>query len=173
MSETDLFRIAFVELSVFEDGAIRGGMLVTDEHTRPYEFRVTSAIKPTPMQKIMYGLTLKEYVYSDLIGLPLLKSAKETVSIAFVRDTNLIGTRPHLNFPIAYLHKLDQAADTQTEALRFTLHNQFKTEEDWIGTVIQKISSQLDLLEPFERVRTALIEVHKWGPEEKRSEAVK
>jgi len=51
-------RLAFVNISIYEDGSVRGGVLVTDLETRPYEFRVTSPVKPTSIQRILYGKTI-------------------------------------------------------------------------------------------------------------------
>ena len=75
MVETQEIRLAFMDVMVFSDGSIRGGILTTDIETRPYEFRVTSAIKPTSLQQILYGMSLKDYVYGELICAPLIKDS--------------------------------------------------------------------------------------------------
>jgi hypothetical protein len=90
-TSTDI-RLAFLDISVFEDGSIRGGVLITDLETRPYEFRVTSPVKPTPLQRILYGRTLLDYVYGDLICLPLIRAVKEKLSLVIVRHENLLAT---------------------------------------------------------------------------------
>jgi hypothetical protein len=71
MTETQEIRLAFIDVAVFSDASIRGGILTTDIQTRPYEFRITSPIKPTQMQQILYGTSLKDYVYGELICAPL------------------------------------------------------------------------------------------------------
>ena len=43
MAEQFDLRLVFLDVALFEDGAaIRGGVLVTDIETKPYEFRCTS-----------------------------------------------------------------------------------------------------------------------------------
>ena len=172
MSDHESLRLAFIEIAVFEDGALRGGMLVTDEKTRPYEFRVTSAIKPTSMQTIVYGQTLKEYIYTDLIGLPLLKSAQEPISLGLSRDANILATRPNLDFPIVYLKKAASTDHTRHQVMP-VVHEQFHSEEPWVQSVLSGLPISLDLLEPFERIKTALVEVHRLGPEDRRADATR
>ena len=86
-------RLGFVDISVFSDGSIRGGILVTDIETRPFEFRATSPVKPTQLQQILYGPSLREYVYSQLICSPLVKAVKEKLSIVLVKEANLLAIR--------------------------------------------------------------------------------
>jgi hypothetical protein len=47
MSDEEKFRLGFIDIYVFEDVSIRGGLLITGMGTRPFEFRTTSAIKPS------------------------------------------------------------------------------------------------------------------------------
>ena len=65
MADTQEIRLAFIDVMIFSDGSIRGGILTTDIETKPYEFRVTSPIKPTQTQQILYGASLKDYVYDS------------------------------------------------------------------------------------------------------------
>ena len=67
MAETQEIRLAFIDVTVFSDGSIRGGILTTDIETKPYEFRITSPIKPTQIQQILYGSSLKDHVYGELL----------------------------------------------------------------------------------------------------------
>ena len=39
MPDTQEIRLAFLDVMLFSDGSIRGGILTTDIETRPYEFR--------------------------------------------------------------------------------------------------------------------------------------
>ena len=69
--------IAFLDVMTFEEGkAFRGGIFVTDINTYPLEFRVTSPIRPTLLQKMLYGSTLESYIYTELVAVPLLRSIK-------------------------------------------------------------------------------------------------
>jgi hypothetical protein len=170
VDKTDL-RIAFISWRTFEDGSVRGGMLVTDELTRPYEFRATSPVKPTGFQKILYAHTMKAVIYGDLIGIPLLKSSKEKIDLVLTQDQNILGVRPKVSFPIALLYRPKQASADSSEGvptlLSIAVHNSFKSEENWINAIVNQMTTKIDLLEPFDRIRTALGEVEQQKPEQK------
>lgn len=55
MSEQSTTKLMFLDVALFEDGAaIRGGVLVTDLDTKPYEFRCTSPVRPTHLQSFIW-----------------------------------------------------------------------------------------------------------------------
>ena len=86
--------ICFLDLTKFEQGEIiRGGCLVTDALTRPIEFWVSGVIKPSSIQKILYGDTLQEYISIDLIGVPLLESLEASPELILVREAEFLKLR--------------------------------------------------------------------------------
>lgn len=172
ISETDI-RLGFINVSVFNDGSIRGGILITDLETRPYEFRVTSPIKPTQLQQILYGPSLKEYVFGELICTPLVKAAKEKLSLVLIKELTLLVIRPLISVPVLYLSydqrsiKLGNGKEDTIKPVTISTHRNFTGEETWAQTVLTPVMQRHDLLEPFERIKNALNEVHKQKIEEK------
>jgi hypothetical protein len=155
-------RIAFVDISIFEDGSVRGGALITDTFSRPYEFRVTSPIKPTQLQIILYGKSLVEYMYGELICLPLLKQVEESVSLAVCRDEHLLVARPDLHFPLIVIKKPGQGSDKEgIGATTIRVHKNFRGEQSQAEVLLSAMSQQFDIFEPFERIKLAVSEVHK------------
>jgi hypothetical protein len=159
-------RLAFIDISVFADGSIRGGVLVTDIVTRPYEFRVTTPVKPTAMQRVLYGNTLADYVYGELIGVPLIKAIKEKLSLVVCRNEKLLIMRPNLDIPVVVITKTAQ--DIRSEkpeevfsTLSFKAHSSYSGEEEWARALLTKLIEKQDAFEPFDRLRTAMDEVHK------------
>ncbi len=150
-------RLAFVDICVFDDGSVRGGAIVTDIASRPYEFRVTSPIKPSNLQKILYGNSLVEYMYGELISLPLLKQLKESVSLAICRDEHILIARPNLQFPLVYLKK----SQKPTAEIIIQTHKNFPGEKSQAEVLLSALSQQIDIFEPFERIKLAVNEVHK------------
>lgn len=155
-------RIAFVDTILFDDGSIRGGVLVTDKETRPYEFRVTSPIKPTALQKMLYGTSLTDYVYGQLIALPLLKNIKETVSLAICSRENLLVARPNLKFPFIVLKK-----SGRDDALLVQSHPDYSGEQGHAEIIVYDMMQRHDLAEPFTRLKLAVSEVHAQKIDEK------
>ena len=155
-------RIAFVDISVFEDGSVRGGVLITDTVSRPYEFRVTSSIKPTQLQIILYGKSLVEYMYGELICLPLLKQVKESISLAVCHDEHLLVARPGLQFPLIAIKKPGQGSDKEgIGATTLRAHKNFPGEQAQAEVLLSAMSQRFDIFEPFERIKLAVSEVHK------------
>src|SRR4029453_11843600 len=50
-----------------------GGYLVTNGWGRPLEFRLSTAVQPNRVQAALYGPTLHEYLFADLIGKTLVE----------------------------------------------------------------------------------------------------
>jgi len=147
-------RIAFIDISLFDDGSVRGGALVTDIYSRPYEFRVTSPIKPTQLQKVLYGKSLVDYMYGELICTPLLKSLKEAVTLAICRDEHLLVARPGLQFPLI-------AIKTGGGTFTSCTNKNFSNEKAQADILLKLLSQQFDIFEPFERVKLAVSEANK------------
>lgn len=164
MTEHESFelRIAFVDTIMFEDGAIRGGVLVTDKDTRPYEFRVTSPIKPTALQKMLYGASLTDHVYGQLIAVPLLTHVKETITLAICVRDNLLIARPNLNFPFIVLKK-----SNRDDSIIVQPHPDFLGEQAHAELVVGEMIQRYDLAEPFNRLKLAVSEVHAQKIDEK------
>jgi hypothetical protein len=158
--KAETIRIAYVDISLFDDGSIRGGALVIDTVSRPYEFRVTSPIKPNQLQKILYGKSLVEYMYGELICSPLLKQLKEPVTISVCRDDHLLVARPNLRFPLISIGKQNLGTDA-TSGIRINTHKNFSGEQAHAEVLLNTMMQQIDLFEPFDRIKLAVSEVHK------------
>lgn len=165
MSETDNLRLAFFDIELFENGAaIRGAMLITDIETKPYEFRITGPVRPSPIQRVLYGDTLDDYVHIDLIGVPLIRAAKEKLSLILVANPSLLRIRPKLSSPMVLIRRDSKSSnnsptdadDSNLRTVTITAHRDFPTEAPAAQAMLASIMQKRDLLEPFERLRAAL-----------------
>ena len=166
MPDTQEIRLAFLDVMLFSDGSIRGGILTTDIETRPYEFRVTSPIKPTPIQQRLYGASLREVVYGELICAPLVKATKEKLSIVLIQDNSLMSMRPLVSVPIIFIQPNSKQISEGIRLVNFLSHRNFQNELSFAQTILTPIMQKRDLLEPFDRLKLALNEVHISKPEE-------
>ncbi|MBU1748724.1 MAG: hypothetical protein KKA73_13635 [Chloroflexi bacterium] len=169
MTDQPDLRFVFLDVALFEEGAaMRGGALITDIETKPYEFRCTSPVRPTSLQRVLYGDTLEEYIYVQLIGVPLVKDAKEKPGLILVRHPMLLRIRPFLSYPVV-LVRSDQKATMATSEIGsgdlkpivISSHREFPSEANAAQAQLALLMQRRDLLEPFERVQVALSEVHK------------
>lgn len=147
--------LAFLDMGTFDGGdAFRGGCLVTDEKTRPLEFRVSGAIRPSTLQKILYGDTLHEYICTVLLGGPLLQSLESRAEFVLVRDAEFLKLRPQLEMPLLWLRS---TFDGQYALQPFP---GYEAEADNVGEVMPARLKGRHIMEPFLRIRAALEEAH-------------
>ena len=163
MADTQEIRLAFIDVAVFSDGSIRGGILTTDIQTRPYEFRITSPIKPTQMQQILYGTSLKDYIYGELICAPLVKATKEKLSVVLAREPYILAMRPLVTVPVILVRQDGKNVDERIKPVSFSSHKNFQNELSFAQTILTPILQTLDLIEPFDRLKLALNEAHRMG----------
>lgn len=147
--------LAFLDLVKFEDGAaIRGGCLVTDARTRPMEFRVSGAIRPTNLQTVLYGDTLQEYICVELIGLPILKALDTDPDLILVRDAEFLKLRPQVDIPVLWVRA---TVDGQYVLQALPGYDQ---EAEAGREVLPRRLRGRNVLEPFLRIKTAVEEAH-------------
>lgn len=147
--------LAFLDHASFEEGsAIRGGCLVTDGWTRPLEFRVSGTIRPTSLQRVLYGDTLHEYICNDLLGLPMLQALESRPGLVLVRDAEFLKMRPKVEIPVLWVRG---TVDGQYVLQAFP---GFEQEAEAGLEVLPRRLRGRNILEPFTRIRSALEEAH-------------
>ena len=72
MDQNDLIGFLALYETSPRDGYL-GAILITDLQGVPQEFRCTHPVKPTALQKPLYGNTLEPYIAVDLCGIPLIQ----------------------------------------------------------------------------------------------------
>lgn len=171
--------LLFLAVHKFENGAvIRGAALVTDNNTKPIEFRCTGPVRPTQMQKILYGNVLDEHLRVELISIPLIKSMRSKYSLMVVREPSLLKARTKTEMPIVLILKEqelgnDAFSEDKTaegnqiysqsgkfETLIVKSHPDYPNERDSARILLQEVMKNQSLLNPFERIEQALKQVH-------------
>ena len=75
-------KVAFLGYLQFDNGAsYRGAILVTDDCGKPLEFRCTAPVKPTAVQRTLYGSTLTPHLLVALIAKPLMDALNEEPAV--------------------------------------------------------------------------------------------
>jgi hypothetical protein len=128
----------------------RGGVLLTDEKTKPLEFRITSKVKLEELQKILYGSSLKEVLFKEKFGIELL-SIREKISapIIYIRKFDPFMPKDRLSHKVINIQE-------KFEPLIFTIS---KEDEDKLISVSKKLNDiyrNFNILEPFSRVEKAM-----------------
>jgi hypothetical protein len=168
----EIKKLAFLETYLGEDSSIMGVILVTDADTKPLEFRVTSQIKPTNFQKILYGNVLKEHILVELVALPLLGAIDEDIDVILVSDPLFLG----INFKQDVravrvfsgkeassrgLSKIDLSSfSNEGLPLSLEIPKQHEDELPGISEALEAVAGNRDLSEPFERLKLGCEQVY-------------
>lgn len=167
-----LDRLAFLETYAVDESVIMGVIMVTDSDTKPLEFRVTSPIKPTNFQKILYGNVLKEHILVELVALPLLNAINENLDLILVNDPLFLGANTKQDTRIVRVFSESDSSNSQGESSKINAFNpenkpvfvetskEYSDELPGMIEVIEKIADNRDLIEPFERLKLACEQIH-------------
>lgn len=177
-SSPDDFKLAYLSRCSFEEGkTYRGGVLIIDRRGTPLEFRCTSAIRPNPVQRTLYGDSLDPYMQIELVGKPLLGAIREAFDMLVVDDPCLLDLRKECGRAVVYVRRQGEefgrhsaregarAGLVDSPAGRFdpvVVEAAPDTAEDVSSamTLFEKVASTFDPLEPFQRIQRALDKVH-------------
>lgn len=169
-------------LSMYEtagkDGYL-GALLITDSYGVPQEFRCTHPVKPTTIQKPLYGDTLVPHIGVNLCGLPLIKLINAKPSIIMVDKNYLLDIRPKCAYPIVFVRRAGEAIDVRSsdeasgknlgptrervdcpnkkfQPIVIEPHPDFDEDRSVMKVVLDEIFKQMDPIEPFQRIAKAL-----------------
>jgi hypothetical protein len=153
-----------------EGGGYLGGYLVTNVWGRPLEFRLSSAVQPNKVQQVLYAGTLAPYVCGELIGKTLVEKAGVPVRLVVTTCEHALDLRLKLDCPVAWLAPADdpRAAGPPAVALpagkgALVCHAGHPGDAAAVRELLAQIDGNLDLAEPFTRIREAIAEARKMG----------
>ena len=153
-----------------------GAILVTDLQGVPQEFRCTHPVKPTTIQRPLYGDALESYIGVHLCGIPLLESIQNKPSLVAVHKEFLLGVRTKSSCPVVFIRRAGEAFDIKTSGVseikskkeridcptgRFqpvviTSHYKYNDDTNSARGILENIFNYLDPIEPFERMAKAI-----------------
>ncbi|HUS40822.1 MAG: hypothetical protein WBF93_18595 [Pirellulales bacterium] len=166
-----------------------GGYLIVNSSGRPLEFHCTAPVRANRAQEILYGPTLRDFLYGEHIGRTLVERG-ETVPDLFCTDSiPMLALRPSISKPLALVlaeHELPEAKVSQLSRVHEVHANApyekvltarncrvtcASTHPDDLTAIDRLLPDfdNLDLAEPFERIYAAIEEAH--GPTRPENEA--
>jgi hypothetical protein len=155
-------------------GAVGGYLLVTTRG-RPLEFHCSEPVLPNRAQEILYGPTLRPFVYGELIGRALVDHAKLSVSAILVESPDALAVRESIDVPVAAVasrHTVNPgesplaglpADDLPLAVGAYLLTPAAGHSSDFaiLRDVLVPLAGEFDLCEPFERIRLAIDEAQR------------
>jgi hypothetical protein len=169
-------KIAFFNLYEIEGGeSLIASILITDEFGIPLEFKCTQSIKPTAIQKTLYGDKMRSYIAVKLCGLPLINSINNRPEILYVNDISLLEIRKYIDIPTIFVSRageiinLSSVGDNENEKYKLedtngqfqslVMRSSFIFKDDIKTTkeLANLLFVNFDLVEPFERMLKSII----------------
>ncbi len=161
---SDKIHLGFLRIVATEAGYV-GGMLVTNRLGRPLEFQCTTPVKANRTQEILYGSTLRPFLFSELIGLTLIDRLQVKPHVVLIDQEALLDLREHVDLPIACVIADGTDSRDLPDEFRLSLgaqsirvHAEHQGDVSTIQKWVSTIPGDADLCEPLERVREALEE---------------
>lgn len=150
-----------------------GALLITDENGIPLEFKCTHAVKPTAIQKSLYGDKLKPYIAINLCGVPLLSSISNKPNILFINIPFILGLQPEIEIPTILIKRAGESVNLQSDDYEIEKHRvendmgQFQAvvlqshpdgndENKSLNGTVNQLFNNFDLIEPFERMKKSI-----------------
>ena len=158
--------LGFVVVVERDEEGYMGAYLCTDENGVPVEFRHTSSVKPNRRQELLYGRTLKPELIGKHIAGTLLKDVEHRPSVILTDQEAVLSGFEGEGVAVIQVVEAGEAGSPEGEDTRrvdtpggsVTLRC---GQADLAS--LDQLADQLrgiDLLEPLERARNVLEEVH-------------
>ncbi|MGQ9629640.1 MAG: hypothetical protein ACUVXI_04890 [bacterium] len=156
------------------DNAYIGGLMVTDDRGIPLEFKYTEPIRPTKIQRVLYGNVLERYIKEEVVAQNLLEHVEQKPDIMITTDDDLLGLADILRIPFVQLSDtrvsaLESVGDVQetkegefllqvnpsASPIKIRLAKESKA-RDQVVKILLETGARMDLLEPMNRIEGAL-----------------
>ncbi|MDR3164126.1 MAG: hypothetical protein LBU13_00945 [Synergistaceae bacterium] len=155
----------------------RGAALVTDSRGIPTDFRYTEPVRPTKLERVLYGNALEVYLREDIILDNLLKAVEVKPSLWLLTDETLIiptqkiSRLPAVAIAVSARSPLEQSgqceptgesgvfmlqADNISAPLRITVSPENIPKISQLTQILTSFAEGMELIEPFSRVARAL-----------------
>lgn len=167
---TSLSTFAFLTVLEIPQIGYCGGMLVLNQWGRPIEFHCSAPVTPTRTQEILFGSTLRSFLYSEQIATALLEQTKKRPQLILVDQPQLLDFHAQTEIPLLLVSREEQPLPSRLWNGKVSIPRSL---EDWyliavvgpgeevpVLAAAQDFCEQLPLDEPFERIRSAIDEAH-------------
>ncbi|ADB18694.1 hypothetical protein Psta_4041 [Pirellula staleyi DSM 6068] len=158
--------IGFFTVCDYAEHGLFGGYLLLNPVGRPLEFHCTSPVRPNRAQEILYGPTLKPFLYGEQIGGALLARTKLPPLLIVTDSEDALAARDVCSQPLVMVlaHDAKPSAtlhEFKFKKMRLALPLRYSSDQQAVLDICQTHLDQLDLAEPFARIKEALDEAQK------------
>lgn len=166
--------LGFLTIQTIDDDAgYIGSAMVTDQNGYPLEFRVLTPVKPTALQKVLFGQGLEQYIGIEMCGKKLVQGIQRKPSVLLTDRKDLLGLDGHFSGSILLLRRvgegvtarIDPASTLEEGRLEGTSAgfqpivwqgNLTSGNKDELLAFLSQCLYNFDLIEVFKRMQTAV-----------------
>jgi hypothetical protein len=164
------------------EGLFRGASLVVDFRGIPLDFRYTDPIRPTRLEKILYGSAMEVYLREELVLDSLVRAVEVKPPVWICRDSDLVAPLKNLSrgkvlclsmtnrAPMDAVGSVESTGESgvvyavQVDAVSAPLRAEFapNTREDEVrqtAATLVDAAKTMELVEPFGRMQKALASI--------------
>ena len=116
----------------------------------PIDYGYTDKILVTPIQRQLYGDTLRHYISNVVCGIKILEKIEPKPSIILVNDRDLLELRKQIDIPILYLD--DSKGSQNRPENELIAHPDFKRDLEDSKKILTECGKNYVLKEPFDRI---------------------
>jgi hypothetical protein len=159
-----------------KDGLYLGAALVVDSRGVPVDFRYTEPLRPTKIERILYGGALEVYLREDVIVKSLAEAVEAKPAIWIVRDPELLAAvRRHgkvlaaslegtSNSPLDRVGQVEMQGELEfllqvdpiSSPLRVTVTKDQVQQIKKVSESLVFLGETMEVMEPFGRISRAL-----------------
>lgn len=157
--------IGFLSVIEHAELGLFGGYLLLNTAGRPLEFHCTSPVKPNRAQEILYGPTLRPFLFGEQIGQALMSKGKIPPLLVCCDSEPLLASREFADSPVVWV--LASKEDAPAERVyrlgkNWSVSPTTHPDDPALATEAWKpYADHFDLREPFQRIREALEEAQR------------
>lgn len=175
--------LGFLTVVEHETHGYFGGYLLLNANGRPLEFHCTAPVKPNRAQEILYGPTLEPYLYGEQIGQTLISKTKARPLAVCTDLAAVLAAREFVSVPLALIengepptsnnspgrYRIDSMHTRPTLKCfelgrnRVAVSDRHPGDQAELAERLAGVAENLDLREPFDRIRGAIEEAQRTG----------
>lgn len=166
---SDAIHFGFVTTVEIESMGLCGGLLLLNHVARPLEFHCTLPVKPSRSQEILFGVSLRPFLCSQVIGKALLEKSKTQPHVILTDCSDTLELFQCTDIPVAFHGQHGSQPNSFSndwEALetgkqhvwlrRDPKVSQARSVHKWL----ENYGQNCEFSEPFERIKQAIFEAH-------------
>ena len=159
--------LGFITVIDHGDLGCIGGYLILNSGGRPLEFHCTAPVRANRAQQILYGVSLKPFLYGELVGRALVERGSKVPAVVCADQLELLPLQAWLSVPVVHVASEDSQIPTGSEPLYPTILGDYSlyTQSAIIPPLVVEdlglFMETIALCEPFGRIRAAIEEARR------------